>query len=254
MSSTTAAIQVRALHKRLGAQHVLRGIDLEIARGETCVILGRSGGGKSVLLKHLVGLLQPTSGEVFVDGENVSILPERKLGELRRKVGVLFQSGALFDSMNVAENIAFPLREAGLRDPRAIADKVTEALAMVNLAGEEEKMPENLSGGMRKRVGLARSIVSRPAFILYDEPTTGLDPIATDSINHLIRRLQKRLQVTSVVVTHDMRTAFHTADRLAFLHEGRIHFAGTAAELRGTTDEVLRDFIDGRARDAGHEE
>ena len=141
---------------------MLRGIDLEVARGETCVILGRSGGGKSVLLKHLVGLLQPTSGEVLVDGENVSVLPERKLGELRKKVGVLFQSGALFDSMNVAENIAFPLREAGLRDPAVIREKVAEALEMVNLAGEEAKMPENLSGGMRKRVGLARSIVSRP--------------------------------------------------------------------------------------------
>jgi phospholipid/cholesterol/gamma-HCH transport system ATP-binding protein len=238
-------ISVRDLHKRLGAQHVLRGIELDVTRGETCVVLGRSGGGKSVLLKHLIGLLQPTSGNVIVDGEDISHLPERKLGALRKKVGILFQSGALFDSMNVGENIAFPLREAGIKDPQVIHERVAEALEMVDLAGEQKKMPENLSGGMRKRVGLARTIVSRPACILYDEPTTGLDPIATDSINRLIRRLQKRLQVTSVVVTHDMKTAFHTADHLAFLHEGRIYFNGSADELRASKDPVLCNFIHG---------
>lgn len=242
-------ISVRNLHKRLGHQHVLRGLDLDVARGETCVILGRSGGGKSVLLKHLIGLFKPTSGEVYVDGEEISQLPERKLGALRKKVGILFQSGALFDSMNVEENIAFPLREAGIRDPKVIREQVAEALDMVDLAGEQKKMPENLSGGMRKRVGLARTIVSRPQCILYDEPTTGLDPIATDSINHLIRRLQKRLQVTSVVVTHDMKTAFHTANHIAFLHEGRIYFNGTVDELRNSTDTVLQDFIFGRSGD-----
>ena len=242
-------ISVRNLHKQLGQQHVLRGLDLDVARGETCVILGRSGGGKSVFLKHLIGLFKPTSGEVFVDGEEISQLPERKLGTLRKKVGILFQGGALFDSMNVEENIAFPLREAGMRDLKAIREKVAEALEMVDLAGEQKKMPENLSGGMRKRVGLARTIVSRPQCILYDEPTTGLDPIATDSINHLIRRLQKRLQVTSVVVTHDMKTAFHTANRIAFLHEGRIYFTGTVDELRASTDAVLQDFIIGRSGD-----
>lgn len=242
-------ISVRNLHKRLGLQHILRGLELDVAKGETCVILGRSGGGKSVLLKHLIGLFKPTSGEVFVDGEEISHLPERKLGTLRKKVGILFQSGALFDSMNVEENIAFPLREAGLRDPKVIRERVAEALEMVDLAGEQKKMPENLSGGMRKRVGLARTIVSRPQCILYDEPTTGLDPIATDSINHLIRRLQKRLQVTSVVVTHDMKTAFHTADHIAFLHEGRIYFNGTVDELRASTDTVLQDFIFGRSGD-----
>ncbi|MHA3771372.1 ABC transporter ATP-binding protein [Verrucomicrobiota bacterium sgz303538] len=242
-------ISVRNLHKHLGQQQILRGLDLDIASGETCVILGRSGGGKSVLLKHLIGLMKPTSGEVLVDGEEISQLPERKLDSLRKKVGILFQSGALFDSMNVEENIAFPLREAGMRDPKVIREKVAEALEMVDLAGEQKKMPENLSGGMRKRVGLARTIVSRPRCILYDEPTTGLDPIATDSINHLIRRLQKRLQVTSVVVTHDMKTAFHTADHIAFLHEGRIYFNGTADELRTSSDTVLQDFIIGRSGD-----
>jgi phospholipid/cholesterol/gamma-HCH transport system ATP-binding protein len=151
--------------------------------------------------------------------------------------------------MNVGENIAFPLREAGLKDPKVIADRVAEALEMVDLAGEQKKMPENLSGGMRKRVGLARTIVNRPACILYDEPTTGLDPIATDSINRLIRRLQKRLQVTSVVVTHDMKTAFHTADQVAFLHEGRIYFRGTFPELQNSPDAIVQDFIEGRSGD-----
>ena len=240
-------ITVTDLHKTLGTQEVLRGVDLEIKKGETCVIMGRSGCGKSVLLKHFIGLLQPTSGHVLIEGEEIAGLPERKLGAVRKKVGMLFQSGALFDSMNVEQNIAFPLREIGLRDRKVIEERVHEALDMVELLGAEKKMPENLSGGMRKRVGLARTIVSRPACILYDEPTTGLDPITSDSINHLIRRLQRRLQVTSVVVTHDMHTAFHTGDRIAFLHEGRIYFIGTVDELRSSPDSVVQDFIQGRS-------
>ena len=240
-------ISVRNLTKNLGPQPVLRGVDLEVEKGRTCVVLGRSGSGKSVLLKHLIGLLQPTSGEVWIEGEEITRLPERRLGGIRKKVGMLFQSGALFDSMNVEQNIAFPLHEAGVRSEAEIRERVNEALEMVDLRGEHKKMPENLSGGMRKRVGLARTIVGRPACLLYDEPTTGLDPIASDSINHLIRRLQKRLAVTSVVVTHDMRTAFHTADQIAFLHEGRIHFHGTADALRASADAVIRDFIEGRS-------
>jgi phospholipid/cholesterol/gamma-HCH transport system ATP-binding protein len=240
-------ISVRQLTKTLGTQPVLCGVDLEIQTGQTCVVMGRSGCGKSVLLKHLIGLFQPTSGEVWVDGEEITRLPERKLGGIRKKVGMLFQSAALFDSMNVEQNLAFPLREAGVKSEKEIRDRVAEALEMVDLAGEQKKMPEKLSGGMRKRVGLARTIVGRPACILYDEPTTGLDPIATDSINHLIRRLQKRLSVTSVVVTHDMKTAFHTADRIAFLHDGRVHFLGTVAELQASSDVILNDFIHGRS-------
>lgn len=242
-------ISVLDLHKTLGTQQVLRGVSLEIDKGKTSVILGRSGCGKSVLLKHMVGLFKPDSGEVFVDGLNIAKLPERKLGPIRKKVGILFQSGALFDSMTVGENIAFPLKESGITDPAILRQRVAEALEMVDLSGEEEKMPENLSGGMRKRVGLARTIVSRPACILYDEPTTGLDPIATDSINKLIRRLQKKLDVTSIVVTHDMKTAFHTADRIAFLHDGRVYFNGSPDDLHHTKDPILRDFIEGNSHE-----
>jgi len=240
---------VRGLHKTLGTQEVLRGIDLQVMRGETCVVLGRSGCGKSVLLKHLIGLFRPSSGHVLIDGQDIAVLPERKLLEVRRKVGMLFQSAALFDSMSVEQNIAFPLREAGIKDEKAIAQRVAEALDMVDLLGSEKKMPEKLSGGMRKRVGLARTIVGRPHCILYDEPTTGLDPITSDSINHLIRRLQKRLEVTSVVVTHDMKTAFHTGDHILFLHEGRVYFDGSAEQLQAATDPVVRDFIEGNSGD-----
>jgi phospholipid/cholesterol/gamma-HCH transport system ATP-binding protein len=243
----TPVIEVKELKKQLGPQHVLRGLDLQIRRGETCVVLGRSGCGKSVLLKHLIGLMRPSSGRVFIDGEDITDLPERELLKVRRKVGMLFQSAALFDSMTVEQNLAFPLKEHGMKDPKEIKDRVTEALEMVDLLGSEEKMPDKLSGGMRKRVGLARTIVGRPHCILYDEPTTGLDPITTDSINHLIRRLQKRINVTSVVVTHDMKTAFHCGDSVVFLHEGRVHFNGSVEELKASTDPIIADFIEGRS-------
>lgn len=240
-------IEVQELHKRLGTQDVLCGIDLTIQRGHTCVILGRSGCGKSVLLKHLIGLMQPTKGNVLIDGENISGLPERALLKVRRKVGMLFQSGALFDSMTVEQNLSFPLHEQGIRDEKVVDERVKEALDMVDLLGAEKKMPEKLSGGMRKRVGLARTIVGRPECILYDEPTTGLDPITSDSINHLIRRLQRRLNVTSVVVTHDMKTAFHCADHVVMLHEGKVYFTGKIDELQASTDSVITDFIEGRS-------
>jgi len=240
-------ISVHDLHKRLGRQEVLRGFDLEVDLGETVVILGRSGGGKSVFLKHIIGLMKPNSGEIFVDGQDVVKLSERQLAAVRKKVGILFQSAALFDSMSVEQNIAFPLHEAGLKDRKEIDRKVAEALEMVDLAGEQKKMPENLSGGMRKRVGLARAIVGAPRCILYDEPTSGLDPIVADSINRLIRRLQKRLGVTSIVVTHDMKSTFHVADRIAFLHEGRIYFMGTPEELKASGDPLIQDFINGHS-------
>ena len=240
-------IKVRNLHKRLGSQQVLSGFDLEVEHGETVVIIGRSGGGKSVFLKHIIGLMKPNSGEIFVDGQDVVKLSERRMAEVRKKVGILFQSAALFDSMSVEQNVAFPLHEAGIKDPKVIAQKVAEALEVVNLAGEHRKMPENLSGGMKKRVGLARAIVGSPRCILYDEPTTGLDPIVADSINRLIRRLQKRLGVTSIVVTHDMKSAYHVADRIAFLHDGRIYFTGSPDALKAASDPLIQDFINGHS-------
>src|SRR5215471_4106162 len=243
----SSMIVVRSLAKRIGQQDILRGVNLEVPTGETLAIIGRSGGGKSVLLKHLVGLMEPNSGDIWIQGQNIIGLTERQLGEIRKKVGILFQGAALFDSMTVAENVAFPLREAGERDPAVIAGKVHEMLKVVELEGHEEKMPVNLSGGMKKRVGLARAIVRRPSCVLYDEPTAGLDPVVADSINRLIRRLQKRFGITSVVVTHDMKSAFDVADRVAYLHEGRIYFHGTTADLQQSTDHLIQDFLLGRS-------
>src|SRR5438094_4232106 len=196
-------IAVRSLQKKIGQKEILRGVDLKISSGETLAIIGRSGGGKSVLLKHMVGLMEPDSGEIWIHGQNIIGMNERQLAAIRKKVGILFQGGALFDSMTVEENIAFPLHEAGERDPKVLQAKVEEILEVIEMEGQQDKMPESLSGGMKKRVGLARSIVRRPSCVLYDEPTSGLDPVVADSINRLIRRLQQRLGVTSVVVTHD---------------------------------------------------
>ena len=247
MMNNGSMISVKGLVKRIGAQEILRGVDLEVARGETLAIIGRSGGGKSVLLKHLIGLMKPDAGDIWIEGENIIKMTERRLASIRRKVGILFQGAALFDSMTVAENIAFPLREAGERNPKVLRTKVIEMLEIMDMPGEEEKMPVNLSGGMKKRVGLARSIVRQPSCILYDEPTSGLDPIVSDSINRLIRRLQRRFGVTSIVVTHDMKNAFDVADRIAYLHEGRIYFHGTAEELRQSPDPLIQDFLLGRS-------
>src|SRR6266542_3471816 len=215
-------IAVRSLAKKIGQQEILRGVDLEVATGETLAIIGRSGGGKSVVQGKSVGLGRPGTVEKKIDGHNIIGMTERQLGEIRKKVGILFQSGALFDSMTVEENIAFPLREAGERDPKVLHTKVEEILEVIEMEGQEDKMPESLSGGMKKRVGLARSIIRRPSCVLYDEPTSGLDPVVADSINRLIRRLQQRLGVTSVVVTHDMKSAFDVANHISFLDQGRI--------------------------------
>jgi len=244
-------LTVRDLTKTIGTQEVLRGVDLDVARGETLAIIGRSGGGKSVLLKHLVGLMEPDSGEIWVEDQNIIGLSERQLGAIRQKIGILFQGAALFDSMTVAENIAFPLREAGERDPKVLREKVREMLDVVELEGQEEKMPVSLSGGMKKRVGLARSIIRRPKCVLYDEPTSGLDPVVSDSINRLIRRLQERLGMTSIVVTHDMKSAFDVANHVAYLHEGRIYFYGTPNQLQQTSDPILQDFMLGRSDGGG---
>lgn len=238
-------IRIRGLTRDFGENEVLRGIDLDIFRGETLVILGSSGGGKSVLLKHLPGLLQPTSGSIQVDGVEISGLRERALGTIRRQMGVMFQGGALFDSLTVAENVAFPLREGGMKDEAKILERVTEALEIVRLPGEEDKLPSALSGGMRKRVALARAVVGKPACVLFDEPHAGLDPVTADSIDHLIKDLQQHRGITNIVVTHEMRSVFRIADRIVFMDQGLIHWQGDTKELRATDDPLLRAFIDG---------
>ncbi len=238
-------LEVEGLTKTIGTQEILRGINFRAAHGETVVVIGRSGGGKSVMLKHIIGLHQPTSGKIWIEGTEISGLGERQLGPHRKRVGMLFQDGALFDSMSVAENIAFPLRESGMKDPAQIREKVTRVLGLVELDGQENKMPVNLSGGMRKRVGLARAIVTEPCCVLYDEPTSGLDPVVSDSINHLIRRLQAEIGVTSVVVTHDMKSAFAIADRISYLHQGRIYFDGSPEDLRASRDPLIVNFVEG---------
>ena len=246
-SNSEPMIDVRSLVKTLQHQEILRGVDLQVNKGETLAIIGRSGGGKSVLLKHLVGLMRPDTGEILIEGQNIMGMNERALGAIRQKIGILFQGAALFDSMTVAENIAFPLHEAGERNPKVLREKVREMLDVVELEGQDDKMPESLSGGMKKRVGLARAIIRRPKCVLYDEPTSGLDPVVSDSINHLIRRLQERFGMTSIVVTHDMKSAFDVANHVAYLHEGRIYFHGTPFELQQTSDPLLQDFMHGRS-------
>jgi phospholipid/cholesterol/gamma-HCH transport system ATP-binding protein len=233
------------LEKAFGPKKVLRGVNLAVARGETVVVLGGSGSGKSVLLRHAVGLFRPDAGEVFVEDLEISKLSEDQLQETRKKVGMLFQSGALFDSMTVRENVSFALVEHTDWDDAKILARAEEVLRLVELEGALDLMPSDLSGGMRKRVALARAIALAPAAILYDEPTTGLDPITANTINDLIRSLQKRLGVTSVVVTHDIQSAFAVGDRIAFLHEGRILFHGTTAEARTAGEPLLRNFLQG---------
>src|SRR6266576_3381309 len=196
--NSSPMIAVRSLRKKIGQQEILRGVDLKISSGETLAIIGRSGGGKSVLLKHMVGLMEPDSGEIWIQGQNIIGMNERQLGAIRKKVGILFQGGALFDSMTVQDNIAFPLREAGERDWKVLRSQVSEMLDVMEMEGQEDKMPETLSGGMKKRVGLARAIIRRPSCVLYDEPTSGLDPVVADSSKRLIRRLRRRFGMTSV--------------------------------------------------------
>ncbi|MEM8954789.1 MAG: ABC transporter ATP-binding protein [Verrucomicrobiota bacterium] len=239
--------EVKDVHKSLGSQHVLRGVNLTVPRSQCTVIIGASGGGKSVFLKHLIGLLQPDQGSITVDGTEISSLKERQLSPVRKKIGILFQDGALFDSMNVAQNVAFPLYEAGVRDRNELDERVRNALRVVELEEHLHKMPIQLSGGMRKRVGLARAIIGNPQCILYDEPTAGLDPVVADSINHLIRRLETEYEVTSVVVTHDMTSVYHIADDVAFLREGAIYFHGSPEQLRDSPDAAIQDFIQGRS-------
>ncbi len=236
-------VEFQDLHKAYGRKQVLRGASVKVYRGEVLVILGGSGTGKSVTLRHMLGLEYPDAGRVIIEEEDITELPEEELYRVRKKFGMLFQSGALFDSMTVFENVAFPLREHTEMSEEDIARAVREKLELVNLPNSEQLMPVDLSGGMRKRVGLARSIVLDPKVILYDEPTTGLDPITAQTINELIVDLQAKLNVTSVVVTHDIHSAFSVGDRIAFLHQGVFEWVGSMDEARDSDNPRLRDFL-----------
>ncbi len=240
-------IEIKELTKTFNHHLVLDHLDLTIKTGETMVVIGRSGCGKSVLLKHIIGLMKPEQGSVLVDEIDVTQLTGRSLDELRKKFGMLFQGAALFDSMTVGENVAFPLREHTTMDPAAIRQRVRECLALVGLEGVEDLHPAELSGGMRKRAGLARALAMNPEMILYDEPTTGVDPIMGDVINDLIVTLHDRLRVTSVVVTHDMRSAYKVADRLAMLYNGAIVEVGTPDAIKASKNPIVQQFIQGHA-------
>lgn len=237
-------IEIENLYKSFKDKKVLQGVNLNITRGETIAIIGRSGCGKSVLLKHIVGLLEPDSGQVKVEGLVIKDLDSKRLYEVRRKFGFLFQGAALFDSMTVEENVSLPLQESGEKLSAAqIASVVEEKLALVGLAKTQKLKPAELSGGMKKRVALARALVTNPQYILYDEPTTGLDPVMSDSIDELIRDLSVKLDVTSIVVTHDMFSVKKTSDRIAMMHEGVIYFSGTQDDFNNSKDDVIVNFI-----------
>ncbi len=238
-------IKLVGVHKSFGKQKVLDGLDLQIEDGKTTVIIGRSGGGKSVLLKHIIGLLKPDEGQVWVDGDDITKMNDKDLNEVRKKFGMLFQEAALFDSMNVGENVAFPLREHTKMKEEEIRGVVADRLRAVGLTGVEPKMPAELSGGMRKRVGLARAIALRPQIVLFDEPTTGLDPVMTEAINQLILAAQRQFNLTCVVISHDLESIFKIAHRIAMLHEGKIIEHGTPAEIRSSENAVIRQFLSG---------
>ncbi|MCX5800104.1 MAG: ABC transporter ATP-binding protein [Candidatus Eisenbacteria bacterium] len=240
-------IVIEKLEKSFNGQRVLRELDLTIQSRESLVVIGRSGCGKSVLLKHVIGLMRPDSGHVYIDSDDVTAMSETELNVLRKRFGMVFQGAALFDSLTVGENIALPLREHTTLSEDEILDRVRGKLRLVGLEGIEAASPASLSGGMKKRVGLARAIAMDPEFVLYDEPTTGLDPIMADAINSLIRTLQKQLSITSVAVTHDMRSAYRIGDTIAMLHDGKIIYKGTPDEIRKCEDPIVCQFITGNA-------
>jgi phospholipid/cholesterol/gamma-HCH transport system ATP-binding protein len=242
-----AMIEITNLCKSFGSHQVLRGVNLTVEKGESMTVIGGSGSGKSVLIKHIIGLLFPDRGEVKVDGEVLNNLDEQGLNEVRKKFGMLFQGAALFDSLTVWENVGFGLKQHTKMSDKEIRDAATQKLALVGLKGAEDKMPSDLSGGMKKRVGLARAIAMDPQIILYDEPTTGLDPITADAINDLIVDLRKKLGVTSVAITHDMFSAYKISDRIAMLYKGEIQEIGTPDEIRGTSNPIVKQFITGSA-------
>jgi phospholipid/cholesterol/gamma-HCH transport system ATP-binding protein len=238
-------IEISNLEKSFRNTPVLRGVNLKIAESERLVIIGGSGCGKSVLLRHIAGLVQPDSGSVRIDQQDITHLSERELNSIRKKIGILFQGAALFDSLDVFQNVAFSLLEQRSLSDKEIRERVQETLKLVNMSGQEKKKPAELSGGMRKRIGLARAIISRPKIMLYDEPTTGLDPQIADSINGLILKLSKKLNVTSIVVTHDMVSAYRIGNRIAMLHQGKILVSGTPDEIQKNKDPIVQNFIHG---------
>ena len=240
-------IQIKGLHKTFGGNHVLRGLDLEIQTGEALVIIGRSGCGKSILLKQIMGIMEPDEGTVVIDGVDIFSLTPGELNQFRLKLGMLFQGAALFDSLTVGENVGFSLYEHTHLPRKVIFEKVREKLRLVGLEGIEDLTPSELSGGMKKRVGLARAICNDPKVILYDEPTTGLDPINADGINELIVQMHQKLQITSITVTHDLKSAYRIADRIAMLYRGKIIGVGTPDEVKNTGDPVIQQFITGSA-------
>jgi phospholipid/cholesterol/gamma-HCH transport system ATP-binding protein len=235
-----------SIHKAFGANKVLRGFSLEVRDGETLAVVGQSGTGKSVALKHVVGLLKPDRGEVWVDGQNLGKLTQEELYEVRRNVGYVFQFAALFDSLTIGENLGLGLKRIKGMTESAIRDRVKECLDLVELEGYEDRFPAELSGGQRKRAGLARAIATQPNYLLYDEPTTGLDPVTTTVIDRLIIRTREELKVTSVVITHDMESAYRVADRIGMLHGGVIRFMGTPEEIQACDDPIVRGFIEGK--------
>jgi phospholipid/cholesterol/gamma-HCH transport system ATP-binding protein len=240
-------IRLDNVWKSFGPKRVLQGFTLDVEEGETMVIIGYSGTGKSVAIKHIVGLLEPDNGTVWVDDLEVPKLKRRELYELRSQIGYVFQFAALFDSMSIGENVAMGLRKQGTMTEKEITDRVAEVLDLVDLPNVETKFPAELSGGMRKRVGLARAIALRPKYILYDEPTTGLDPVTSAVIDDLMIRTRERLGVTAIVITHDMRSAYRVGTRIAMLHEGKVRQVGTVDEIRNTRDPLVRQFVEGRA-------
>src|ERR687891_2259453 len=240
-------IRLVDVHKAFGPKRVLNGFTLDVNEGETTVIIGYSGSGKSVAIKHIVGLLEPDAGTVFVDGQEVPTLARRELYRLRSKIGYVFQFAALFDSLTIGENVAMGLRKQSELGAAEIEQRVDEALRLVDLPNVEDRFPAELSGGMRKRVGIARAIALRPNYILYDEPTTGLDPVTSAVIDQLMVRMREKLGVTSIVITHDMRSAYRVGTRIAMLYDGRVRSVGTVDEVRNTRDPVVRQFIEGRA-------
>lgn len=239
------SIELKGIHKAFGSNRVLKGFSLQVQDGETLAVVGQSGTGKSVALKHVVGLLKPDEGEVWVDGRQVDKLPQEELYQIRRNVGYVFQFAALFDSLTIGENVGLGLKRIPGMTDQAIRTRVSECLALVELEGYEGRYPAQLSGGQRKRAGLARAIATKPNYLLYDEPTTGLDPVTTTVIDRLIIRTREELNVTSVVITHDMGSAYRVADRIGMLHGGVIRFLGTPEEVQACPDPVVRGFIEG---------